>query len=209
MYRTLTLFVILALGLTGLSTTQASAADKAEAGERKRSPDVVFVPTPDDIVTKMLQMAGVTKDDVLYDPGCGDGRIVVTAAKKFGCHGVGIDISSQRVKEAVANAHRNNVDKLVKIVEQDIFEADLSEATVVALYLLPSMNVKLIPQLQKLKPGSRIVAHDYGFEGRVKPDKSITVTSKEDAVEHHIMFWKTPLKVEPAGTAETTAEEEQ
>jgi precorrin-6B methylase 2 len=209
MYRTLKLSVTLALCLSCWPTRRAPAADKTESTERKRGPDVVFVPTPDDIVTKMLQMAGVTKDDVLYDPGCGDGRIVVTAAKKFGCRGVGIDISSQRVKEAVANARRNNVDKLVKIVEQDIYEVDLSEATVVALYLLPSMNVKLIPQLQKLKPGSRIVAHDYGFEGRVKPDKSLTVTSKEDAVEHHIMLWKTPLTVEPAEKADQAEEEEE
>ncbi len=207
MYRTLQLSVTLALCFICWPTTRASAADKAESAERKRGPDVVFVPTPDDIVTKMLQLAGVTKDDVLYDPGCGDGRIVVTAAKKFGCRGVGIDISSQRVKEAVANARRNNVDKLVKIVEQDIYEVDLSEATVVALYLLPSMNVKLIPQLQKLKPGSRIVAHDYGFEGRVKPDQSLTVTSKEDAVEHHIMLWKTPLTVGPAEKTEQAEEE--
>jgi precorrin-6B methylase 2 len=207
MFCTFKLPVTLALCLVSWSASGTTAAEPAKSAEPKRGPDVVFVPTPDDIVTKMLQMAGVTKDDVLYDPGCGDGRIVVTAAKKFGCRGVGIDISAQRVQEAQANARRNNVDQLVKIVEQDIFEADLSEATVVALYLLPSMNVKLIPQLQKLKPGSRIVAHDYGFEGRVKPDKSITVTSKEDAVEHHIMFWKTPLKVEPIAGADPAAKD--
>lgn len=211
MSRTLHRLILLALGWVVVSVTWTVAADRTAAAEKNRSPDVVFVPTPDDIVNKMLQMAEVTKDDVLYDPGCGDGRIVVTAAKKFGCRGVGIDISPQRVKEAVANARRNNVEKLVKIVEQDIYEVDMSEATVVTLYLLPSMNVKLIPQLQKLKPGTRIVAHDYGFEGRVKPDKSITVISKEDAVEHYIMFWTTPLTVEPAeknDKAEASAEEQ-
>ena len=180
----------------------AQAADKTDPSARKAGPDVVFVPTPDDIVAKMLQVAGVKKDDVLYDPGCGDGRICVTAAKKYGCRGVGIDINPVRVKEAEAFARRNKVENLVKIVEKNIYDVDFSEASVVALYLLPSMNVKLIPQLQKLKPGSRIVAHDYAFEGRVKPDKTLTVTSKEDAVDHFIFFWTTPLKVEPAEKAE-------
>jgi precorrin-6B methylase 2 len=197
MLRTSQVLVGLVLSLAALSAGRLAAADKAASGEGRRTPDVVFVPTPDDIVSKMLEMAKVTKDDVLYDPGCGDGRIVVAAAKKFGCRCVGIDISPQRCKEAEANARRNGVEKLVKIIEDDIYKADLSEATVVTLYLLPSMNVKLIPQLQKLKPGTRIVAHDYGFEDRVKPDRSVTITSKEDAVEHYVMFWTAPLKVEP------------
>jgi tRNA G37 N-methylase Trm5 len=174
MLRTSQVLVGLVLSLAALSAGRLAAADKAASGEGRRTPDVVFVPTPDDIVSKMLEMAKVTKDDVLYDPGCGDGRIVVAAAKKFGCRCVGIDISPQRCKEAEANARRNGVEKLVKI-----------------------MNVKLIPQLQKLKPGTRIVAHDYGFEDRVKPDRSVTITSKEDAVEHYVMFWTAPLKVEP------------
>jgi SAM-dependent methyltransferase len=194
---------VLVLSLVLLPSGRIGAADKAGAGERKRGPDVVFVPTPDDIVARMLEMAKVTKDDVLYDPGCGDGRIIVAAAKKFGCRCVGIDINPVRVKEAEVNARRNGVEKLVKVIEKDIYDADLSEATVVTLYLLPSMNVKLIPQLQKLKPGTRIVAHDYGFEGRIAPDKSVTIVSKEDAVDHHIMFWTAPLKVEPAGKAKT------
>lgn len=201
MSRRLSLCLVFALVIFGTLASRLLAADKQDPSARKAGPDVVFVPTPDDIVAKMLQVAGVNKDDVLYDPGCGDGRIVVTAAKKYGCRGVGIDISPVRVKEAKANARRNNVEKQVEIVEKNIYDVDMSEATVVALYLLPSMNVKLIPQLQKLKPGSRIVAHDYAFEGRVKPDKTITVTSKEDAVQHYIFFWKTPLKVEPAEKA--------
>lgn len=201
MSRRLSLCLVFALVISGTLASRLLAADKQDPSARKAGPDVVFVPTPDDIVAKMLQVAGVNKDDVLYDPGCGDGRIVVTAAKKYGCRGVGIDISPVRVKEAKANARRNNVEKQVEIVEKNIYDVDMSEATVVALYLLPSMNVKLIPQLQKLKPGSRIVAHDYAFEGRVKPDKTITVTSKEDAVQHYIFFWKTPLKVEPAEKA--------
>jgi SAM-dependent methyltransferase len=177
---------------------RALGADETGAKKPKRAPDSVFVPTPDDVLAKMLEVAGVTKDDVVYDPGCGDGRIVIAAAKKFGCRGVGIELSPKLVKEAEANARRNNVDKLVRIIEDDIYTVDMSAATVVTLYLLPDMNVKLIPQLQKLKPGSRIVAHDYAFRNRVQPEKTLTMTSKEDAVEHHIFFWKTPLKVDRA-----------
>jgi SAM-dependent methyltransferase len=172
------------------------AADEASASSKpKRAPDSVYVPTPDDVVAKMLEVAEVTKSDVLYDPGCGDGRICITAAKKYGCRGVGIEIVPKLVQEAQANARRNKVENLVRIIEEDIYKVDMTEATVVALYLLPGMNVKLIPQLQKLKPGTRIVAHDYGFQGRIPPDKTLTMTSKEDAVEHRIFFWKTPLQV--------------
>lgn len=179
-----------------LAPSGVNAADDTATRKPKRMPDSVYVPTPDDVVAKMLKVAGVTKKDVVYDPGCGDGRIVVTAAKKYGCRGVGIELSPKLVKSARANAVRNNVKDLVKIVEEDIYVVDMSDATVVALYLLPGMNVKLIPQLQKLKPGTRIVAHDYGFQGRVAaPDRTITMTSKEDAVEHYIYLWKTPLEL--------------
>lgn len=196
MCRSLRVFLPAMLGICLLDTHGAGAADDGAGGKPKRTPDSVFVPTPDDVVAKMLRVAGVTKEDIVYDPGCGDGRIVVTAAKKYGCRGVGIELSPKLVKDARANAVRNNVKKLVKILEEDIYVVDMSEATVVALYLLPGMNVKLIPQLQKLKPGARIVAHDYGFQGRVAtPDKTITMTSKEDAVEHYIYLWTAPLEL--------------
>lgn len=188
----LTLFFLLAILATLLNVVcYVSAADRP-----KRTPDSVYVATPHDVVAKMLEVAGVTKDDVVYDPGCGDGRFAVTAAKKYGCRGVGIELNPELVRAARANAVRNNVKHLVKILEEDIYLVDMSEATVVTLYLLPGMNVKLIPQLQKLKPGSRIVAHDYRFQGRVEePEKSLTFTSKEDAVEHYIYLWTAPLKV--------------
>ena len=158
--------------------------------------DVVFVPTPQDVVEKMLELAEVKQSDLLYDLGCGDGRIVVTAAKKYGCRAVGYDLDPQRVKEALENVQKNNVGHLVRIEQRDIFTLDLSEANVITLYLLPSLNVKLIPQLEKLKPGSRIVSHAFDME-TVVPDKVLTLTSEQDSTERSIYLWTTPLKREP------------
>jgi len=158
--------------------------------------DVIFVPTPQDVVEKMLELAEVKKDDLVYDLGCGDGRIVVTAAKKYGCKAVGYDLDPQRVKESLENVTKNQAGDLVKIEQKDIFTLDLSQANVITLYLLPSLNVKLIPQLEKLKPGSRIVSHDFAMEG-VKPDKVVTLTSEYDNTEHTIYLWTAPLKKEP------------
>jgi precorrin-6B methylase 2 len=164
-----------------------------------REPDVVFVPTPQKVVDKMLELAEVKKDDLVYDLGCGDGRIVVTAAKKYGCRAVGYDISPKRVKESLENVKKNNVGNLVGIEQQDIFTLDLSKANVITLYLLPSLNVKLIPQLEKLKPGSRIVSHDFDMKG-VKPDKTVIIPDEEDDYgDHTIYLWTTPLKKEKAG----------
>ncbi len=159
-----------------------------------RTPDIMFVPTPQEVVEKMLEMAKVTKDDLVYDLGCGDGRIVVTAALNYGCKAVGYDIDPQRIKESLENVKKNNVGHLVAIEQEDIFTLDLSEANVITLYLLPSLNVKLIPQLEKLKPGSRIVSHDFDMRG-VKPDEVVTVTS-EDGSQHKVYLWTTPLKKE-------------
>ena len=170
-------------------------ADLVEKQELKviRTPDVIFVPTPYDVMDRMLKLAKVKKDDLLYDLGCGDGRIVVTSAKEYGCKSVGFDIDPQRVKESLENVERNNVGHLVRIEQQDIFTLDLSEADVITLYLLRSLNTRLIPQLEKLKPGSRIVSHDYDMRG-VKPDEAITLYSSEDDHEHSIFLWTTPLK---------------
>ena len=155
--------------------------------------DVVFVSTPQDAVDKMLELAKVKKDDLVYDLGCGDGRIVVTAAKRYGCKAVGYDIDPQRVKESLENVEKSKVGHLVRIEQKDIFTLDLSKASVITLYLLPSLNVKLIPQLEKLKPGSRIVSHNFGMKG-VKPDKVVTFTSKEDNEKHKLYLWTTPLR---------------
>ncbi len=127
-----------------------------------RQPDVFYQPTPQDVVEEMLNRAGVTKDDVVYDLGCGDGRFVITAAKKFGARGVGIDIDPVRIKESNENARKAGVTNLIKFVEGDLFQADISEATVVTLFLFPDVNLRLRPKLlRELRPGTRIVSYGY------------------------------------------------
>ena len=170
------------------------------ADQPARTPDIHFVPTPQDVVDRMLELAQVTKDDLVYDLGCGDGRIVVTAAKKYGCKAVGFDIDPQRVKESLDRVRENQVEALVTIRNADIFELDLTPASVVSLYLLPQLNVRLIPQLKELKPGSRIVSHDFDMRG-VEPDKMEEVTT-EDGISHKIYLWTTPLKIDQAAVDE-------
>jgi protein-L-isoaspartate O-methyltransferase len=190
---------ILLLMLLTLCCSLQSTTLLAEEEEKTPTPDVVYVPTPNDVVAKMLQLAKVSKKDVVYDLGCGDGRIVVTAAEKFGCKGVGYDINPVRVKEANENIKKAGVGELVTIKQENIFDADLSPVSVVTLYLLPRLNVKLIPQLNKMKAGSRVVSHAYDMEG-VKPDQVVTVKSKEDGANHLIYLWTIPLKMEEKKT---------
>ncbi|HID76636.1 MAG TPA: class I SAM-dependent methyltransferase [Planctomycetaceae bacterium] len=175
----------------GTAVAQDVVENKTEAPSRE--PDVIFVPTPREVVAKMLELARVTKDDLVYDLGCGDGRIVIMAARKYGCRAVGFDIDPERIKESRANVAKAGVGHLVKIQQQDIFELDLSPASVVTLYLLPSLNVKLIPQLEKLKPGSRIVSHAFDMRG-VKPDKVVRFQSKKRNRTYTIYLWTAPLK---------------
>ena len=154
----------------------------------QRGPDVVYVPTPQEVVDVMLDAAKVTKDDVLYDLGCGDGRIVVTAARKFGARGIGIDIDPQRIQEANANVAAAQVGDRVRILQADLFETDFREATVVTLYLLPSLNLKLRPKLwAECKPGTRIVSHDFDM-GDWAPERKIAVNSRT------VYFWTVPAK---------------
>jgi uncharacterized protein (TIGR03000 family) len=158
-----------------------------------RELDVPFVPTPQDVVDKMLELAAVTEKDVVYDLGCGDGRIVVTAAKKYGCKAVGFDLDPERVKESRDNVKAAGVEKLVTIEKKDLFDVDLKPASVVTLFLLPDVNVKLIPQLEQLKPGSRILSHDFTIKG-IEPTHTVKVTSKEDRRQHTLYVWIAPLK---------------
>lgn len=134
-------------------------------GDVGRRPDVIFVPTPQAAVERMLELAEIEEGNVLYDLGCGDGRIVVTAARKYGIRAVGFDIDPQRVEESKANVRAAGVEHLVSIRHADIFTVDLSEADVVTMYLLPWINVALMPQLRELRPGSRIVSFDFDMEG--------------------------------------------
>ena len=165
-----------------------SASALAQAPARTQIPDVIYVPTPYEVVDEMLKLAGVKKGDVLYDLGSGDGRIPVTAAKKFGIRAVGIDIDPQRIEEAKENAKKNGVTKLVEFRNEDLFKTRISDATVVTLYLLPDLNMKLRPRLlAELKPGTRIVSHQFDM-GAWKPDRKVELNGRT------IYLWTIPRR---------------
>ena len=167
--------------LAGAGLTGATAHVLAQ-----RTPDVIFVPTAFDAVIQMLKLAQVTSKDIVYDLGCGDGRFVVTAAKQFGARGVGIDIDPERIKEARELAKRSDAEDKVRFIEGDLFEANISEATVVTLYLLTRLNLKLRPKLMKeLRPGTRIVSHAFDM-GDWVPEKTESVGSSM------IYLWRIP-----------------
>jgi cyclopropane fatty-acyl-phospholipid synthase-like methyltransferase len=162
--KRISLLLACALWLVAVGTTQA-AADFPE--------EIPFVPTPPEVVDKMLELAGVKKGDVVYDLGSGDGRIVIRAAKKYGVKAVGVEMDNWLLAKARKDAQAVGVSHLVKFRAEDALKADISAATVVTLYMLPWFNEKLKPNFQKhLKPGARIVAHDFGIEGW-KPDKTV------------------------------------
>ena len=172
-----------------MAGTLAWSVDAVQDQQKPR--DVPYVPTPQTVVDEMLKIAAVTKDDVVYDLGSGDGRIVITAAKKYGARGVGIDIDPERVKEANANAVQAGVTERVKFVEQNLFETDFKEATVVTLYLLPDINLRLRPKLlSELKPGTRIVSHAFDM-GDWKPERT------EHLEGRVIYYWVIPEKAAP------------
>jgi cyclopropane fatty-acyl-phospholipid synthase-like methyltransferase len=176
----------LASALIAASVPGASVVLAQEPATRR--PDVIFVPTPEPVVEAMLQVAKVGKNDTVYDLGCGDGRIPVTAARKYGARGVCVDIDPQRIKEANERVAKENVGSLVKVVQGDLFEIDLSPASVVTLYLLPSLNVKLMPKLMKeLKPGTRIVSHSFDM-GDWKPEQEVDVDGRK------VYYWTIPKR---------------
>jgi len=151
-----------------------------------RTPDVVYVPTPPQVVNEMLRIADVKSTDVVYDLGSGDGRIVIAAAKQRGARGIGIDINPARVREATYNAKKAGVSDRVQFRQQDLFETDFSDATVVMLYLLPRLNVRLRPKLLRdLKPGTRIVSHSFDM-GNWKPDQVVEVDGRM------VYYWVVP-----------------
>lgn len=152
--------------------------------------DVIWVPTDLALVTEMLTLAGVSRDDVVYDLGCGDGRIVIAAAREFGARGVGVDLDPGLVREARANAARAGVADRVSFRVQDLFDTDLREATVVTLFLSPEINLRLRPKLLgELRPGSRIVSHRFGI-GDWQPEKTIMLTLDERP--NWLFLWRVP-----------------
>lgn len=172
---------------------------------QERDPDVYYVPTPLEVVIEMLQMARVTQNDIVYDLGCGDGRIVITAAKVLGARGVGVDIDPVRIKESSENARKIGVTDRVKFIEQDLFKTDISEATVVSLYLYPELNLRLRPKLfRELRPGTRIVSHEFDMDDW-KPDNmgivrnvKLYYKSHPTVKDTHYYYWVIPAHV--AGT---------
>src|SRR3954462_9196381 len=172
--------------MNNLKTLWVAALVAAAPAWAQRLPDVIYVPTPPDVVEEMLKIADVKKADVLYDLGSGDGRIAVTAAKRFGIRAYGIDIDPQRIAEANDNARRNGVSHLVQFRREDLFKADFREATVVTLYLLPDLNVKLRPRLlAELAPGTRIVSHQFDM-GSWQPERKLELNGRT------IYLWTVP-----------------
>ena len=172
---------LIAAALVGGMTAAAPAA-------AQRQPDVIYVPTPQEVVEDMLRIAEVKKGDVLYDLGSGDGRIPITAAKKYGVKAVGIDIDPERVWEAQRNAKGAGVERLVEFRREDLFKTNFKDATVVTLYLLPDLNLKLRPRLwAELRPGTRIVSHQFDM-GDWKPEKKLELSGRT------IYFWTIPAR---------------
>lgn len=182
-------FITTLAAVTGagvLAPAGASSVLLAQAAPVRRSPDVVFVPTPNAIVDRMLEMAQVTSRDVVYDLGSGDGRIPITAAQRYGARGVGVDINPVRIDEANKNAAAARVQDKVKFIEGDLFTANIAEATVVTLYLLTSLNAKLRPKLlADLRPGTRVVSHAFDM-GDWKPERTEMVGGAS------VYLWRIP-----------------
>ena len=169
----------------------------AQSAKPVRDPDVPYVPTTEKAVEEMLKLAKVTKSDIVYDLGCGDGRIVIAAAKTYGAHGVGIDINPVRIAEAKENAKKAGVAHLVRFEENDLFKADIHEATVVSLFLLPNINLKLRPKLlQDLKPGTRVVSNTFDM-GDWKAERESQLDDSDEgysSLSHKFFLWTIPAK---------------
>jgi outer membrane protein assembly factor BamB/protein-L-isoaspartate O-methyltransferase len=165
---------------------------------RDRAPDALFVPTPHDVVARMLELAGVKKDTVLIDLGSGDGRILIAAAEKYGSQAIGYEIDKKLVELSREAVRTKNLEALVRIEHEDIFTQDLSRADVITAFLYPRLMERLIPQLQKLKPGSRIVSHQFEIPGAT-PDQVIVMDSAETGEKHRILLWAVPLKLTESG----------
>ena len=168
----------------------------AQGAKARQAPEVPYVPTTEAAVQEMLKLANVKSTDLVYDLGCGDGRIVIAAAKTFGARGVGIDIDPQRIREAKENAKKAGVESLVRFEENDLFKADIHKATVVTLFLLSSVNLRLRPRLEnELRPGTRIVSNTFEM-GDWKPDKEATVATESPGafLSRRLFLWIVPQR---------------
>ena len=180
--------ILIALGAACSLAVPLPLLAQAQKQPATQYPDVIFVPTPQEVVEDMLRLANVQKGDVLYDLGSGDGRIAITAARKYGIKATGIDIDPERIREANENAKKAGVTNLVQFRQENLFTADFRDATVITLYLLPDLNVKLRPKLwNELKPGTRIVSHQFEM-GAWKPEKRLESNGRT------IYFWTVPPK---------------
>ncbi len=185
--------VAVAIGLALVVAPRLLVWARRSAAPQKLAP---YVQTPQDVVERMLQIAQVGRNDVVYDLGCGDGRLVITAAAKYGARGVGVDFDMNRVRESQANAEKAGVQALVEFRQQDALTVDVSPATVVTLYLLTSSNLQLRPILTKaLRPGARIVSHQFGM-GDWQPETQETLTEADGSL-HIIYLWKVDGQVRP------------
>lgn len=189
----------LKFGLLLFCLAAVSGLVHAQDAKSKHELEVPFVASTDEAVDAMLKLAAVTRDDVVYDLGCGDGRIVIAAATKFGARGVGIDLDPVRISEANQRAAKAGVQGLVRFEEADLFQADLHEATVVTLFLLPEINAQLRPKLlRELKPGARIVSNTFEMWGW-NPDKRAAVGNQmnEPGLSHRLYLWFVPSRNRP------------
>ncbi|MGH8699709.1 MAG: SAM-dependent methyltransferase, partial [Burkholderiales bacterium] len=176
----------------------AALAALSMAPVRALEPRVPYVPTPQEVVERMLEIAKVGPHDYLIDLGSGDGRIVVTAAKKYGARGFGVDLNPERIRESNESARRAGVTDKVAFYQRDLFETSLGDATVITLYLLPQVNIELRPKLLELKPGTRLVSHDFDM-GDWKPDTHVKMDAQDKyggaGGSSEIYFWIVPAPV--------------
>ncbi len=188
-YLSILAAVLLGAAASGVFVS-GPAFSQASATKEKVKLDVPFEPSADDVVEEMLKIARVTKDDLVYDLGCGDGRVVIAAAQKLGARGVGVDLDPKRIEESLENARKAGVSERVKFIEQDLFVTDIHDATVVMLYLWPEVNLRLRPKLlADLKPGTRVVSHSHNM-GTWEADRAVTAQNG-----HQVYFWVIPANV--------------
>lgn len=167
---------------------------QVEPLNRTLKPDVGYVPITDDAIDEMLALAQLKPSDRVVELGCGDARLLVAAARRHGCRGLGVDVDPTRVAAALENVRRHGLEARVQIQERDMFQVDLSEADVVLLYILPTLNVRLLPQLAALKPGARVLSHDFDMPGAV-PDRALQVYSPATQLAKTYFLWVAPLKL--------------